>query len=225
MLNTAISILAALALLMPGFIVAEMSASPAGRPPRSDLELALRMLAYTLIVQLAFGIWTAHLIESIGSPDHWAHHVGAISLYVAVVLLGVPIVAGVVLNRYLASVEAKDGPPNLFATRLGAGEPKDAFEYAYQRWRRNGGYVIVELVGHSRSNPRLVGGTYGRHSAIGKVPAPHDIYLEALFSVSEDDRGIREVTSRVSPERGVYIAASQIARVDLVPEKPGKMSS
>jgi hypothetical protein len=138
MLNTALSILAAIALLMPGFIVAELSSNPAGRSPRSDLELALLMLSYTLVLQLAFGVWTAHLIESIGPPENWPNHVGAISLYVAIVLLGVPVALGVVLNRYLASVEAKEGPPNLFAARLGGRKAEDAFELAYQRLLRNG---------------------------------------------------------------------------------------
>src|SRR5215212_3431836 len=138
MLQTAVSIFAAIALLMPGFIIA-----------------ALRALAYTLIVHLVFGFWTADLIEMMGSPNDWVDHVAAVSANVAVVLLGVPIAIGMGLNRYLAFVEAKDGPPNLFAAGLGGGEARDAFDYAYQRWRRNGVYVIVELVGHSPETPRL----------------------------------------------------------------------
>jgi hypothetical protein len=83
---------------------------------------SLEALAYTLIVHLAFGFWTVHLVKTVGSPEHWADHLGAISAYVGVVLLGVPVVLGGCLNRYLASAEAKDGPPNLFAAGLGGGE-------------------------------------------------------------------------------------------------------
>ena len=129
------------------------------------------------------------------------------------------------MNRYLAFVEAKDGPPNLFAAGLGGGEARDAFDYAYQRWRRNGVYVIVELIGHSPETPRLVGGIYGERSAVGQTPSPHDIYLESLCTVSEDQNGVRNLASRIVPERGVYIAAAQIARVDLVPEGPGTLDS
>lgn len=218
MLDTAISILAAVALLMPGFIIAELSVARSARSSRSDLELALRALAYTLIIHLVFGFWTAHLIKTIGAPNDWVDHVAAISVYVAIVLLGVPIAVGAGLNRYLASVEAQDGPPNLFAAGLGGGEARDAFDYAYQRWRRKGVYVIVELVDHRPESPRLVGGIYGERSAVGQTPSPHDIYLEALCTVSEDENGVRSLASRVDPERGVYIAAAQIARVDLVPE-------
>jgi hypothetical protein len=220
MLNTALSILAAIALLMPGFIVAELAIVRSARPRRSDLELALRALSYTLIIHLVFGIWTVHLIESIGSPNRWPDHFGAIGLYVAVVLLGLPITVGANLNRYLASVESRDKPPNLFAAGLGGGEAGDAFDYAHRRWRREGGYVIVELVGHSKDRPRLVGGMYGRRSAVGKSPESHDIYLESLCLVSEDDFGIRNVISRVRPERGVYIPANQVARVDSVSQEP-----
>ncbi|HWC50025.1 MAG TPA: DUF6338 family protein [Solirubrobacterales bacterium] len=225
MLQTAVSILAAIALLMPGFIIAELSVARSARSSRSDLELALRALAYTLIVHLLFGFWTAHLIKTLGSPNHWTDHVKAISAYVAFVLLAVPIVIGMALNRYLAYVEAQDGPPNLLAAGLGGGEARDAFDYAYQRWRRDGVYVIVELVGHNSEQPRLVGGIYGERSAVGQTPSPHDIYLESLCTVSEDEDGIRNLASRVDPERGVYIPASQIARVDLVPEGPDTLES
>lgn len=225
MVQTAVSILAAIALLMPGFIIAELSVARSARSSRSDLELALRALAYTLIVHLVFGFWTAHLIKTIGSPNHWVDHVDAISAYVAIVLLGSPIAIGIGLNRYLAFVEAQDGPPNLFAAGLGGGEARDAFDYAYQRWRRNGVYVIVELAGHSPETPRLVGGIYGERSAVGQTPSPHDIYLESLCTVTEDENGVRNLTSRIDPERGVYIAATQIARVDLVPEGPGNLES
>jgi hypothetical protein len=219
MLTTALSILAAIALLMPGFIIAELGArSP--RSSRSDLELALRALAYTLFVQLIFGFWTAHLVKTVGPSARWADHFGAISAYVAVVLLAVPVILGVALNVYVGRVEDQDGPPGRFSTFLGAGEARDAFDYAYQRWRKEGGYVIVELTDHSPAFPRLVGGIYGKRSAVGQTPQPHDIYLEALCTVKEDANGIRTLAERVEPEQGVYIAAHQIVRVDLVPAGP-----
>lgn len=167
MLTTAAAILSAIALLMPGFIIAELSAARSARGSRSDLELALRALSYTLVVHLVFAFWTAHLITTIGNPQNWTHHWGALAAYGAVVLILIPAILGTALNRYLARVEARDGPPNLFAAAFGAGEARDAFDFAYQRWRKSGGYVIVELIGHSEEAPRLVGGVYGRGSAVG----------------------------------------------------------
>ncbi len=80
--------------------------------------------------------------------------------------------------------------------------------------------MIVELVNHNPESPRLVGGIYGERSAVGQTPSPHDIYLQALCTVEEDANGIRTLAQRVEPEQGVYIAADQIARVDLVPGGP-----
>lgn len=220
MLNTAVSILAAIALLMPGFIIAELGGGRSPRSSRSDLELALRALAFTIVVQLIFGFWTAHLVKTIGPSGQWADHLWAISAYVAVVLLVVPVVVGVLINVYVVHVEDQDGPPGRIATFLGAGEARDAFDYAYQRWREEGGYVIVELIDHCPEIPRLVGGIYGKRSAVGQTPQPHDIYLEALCTVEEDPSGIRTLAERVVPDQGVYIAADQIARVDLVSAGP-----
>jgi hypothetical protein len=214
MLTTAAAVLAAIALLMPGFIIAELSVARSARGSRSDLELALRALSYTLVVHVVFGFWTVHLISDVGQPVDWTDHWGALTAYGFVVLLAVPVVIGTALNRYLAHVESGDGPPNLFAAAFGAGEARDAFDFAYQRWRKEGGYVIVELVGHTEDTPRLVGGIYGRRSAVGQTPSPHDVYLESLCTVTTDADGIRSLADRVSPEQGVYIAASQIARID-----------
>jgi hypothetical protein len=216
MLTTAAAIVSAIALLLPGFIIAELSVARSARGSRSDLELALRALSYTLVIHVVFAFWTAHLVSSIGRPSDWTHHWGALVVYGSVVLVAVPVFIGSALNRYLASVEAKDGPPNLFAAAFGAGEARDAFDFAYQRWRKDGGYVIVELVGHTEESPRLVGGIYGRASAVGQTPSQHDVYLESLCTVAIDEDGIRSLAARIEPRQGVF-AASQIARIDLLP--------
>jgi hypothetical protein len=216
-LSTTAAIISAIALLMPGFIVTELSVARSARGSRSDLELALRALSYTLVIHVGFAFWTAHLVSSIGAPSDWTHHWGALVVYGSVVLVTVPVLIGVGLNRYLASAEAKDGPPNLFAAAFGAGEARDAFDFAYQRWRKEGGYVIVELVGHTEESPCLVGGIYGRASAVGQTPSQHDVYLESLCTVAVGGDGLRSLVARVEPRQGVYIAASQIARIDLLP--------
>src|SRR4051794_1668691 len=100
---------------MPGFIVAELSLARSARGPRSDLELALRALSYTLALHVAFGFWTVHLVATIGSPDAWRDHWVALTVYAATVLIVVPVGIGSALNGYLARVEGSDGPPSLFA--------------------------------------------------------------------------------------------------------------
>ena len=217
MLTTVVSIFAAIALLLPGFVIVELSLARSARSPFSDLELALRAIAYAVVIHMAFGWWSAWLVNRVGAADDLPDHVTAVTLYVLVVLIAVPVAAGMGLNRLLARAEANTGQPGVIAAALGAGEARDAFDYAYQRWRKEGVYVIVELVGHTPGTPRLVGGIYGTHSAVGQTPSPHDVYLEALYIVDEDTNGVRSLTAKVEPPQGVYLPADQIARIDLVP--------
>ena len=221
MLGTPVAILAAVGLLMPGFIIAELALARSARGPRSDLELALRALAYTLVLHLAAIAWTAWLVRDIGHEDAWVHHVGAIVLYVVVVLLVSPAALGSLLNWYLARVERTDGPPSRWAAALGAGASRDAFDFTFQRLSDDGAWVICELIGHTDANPRVIGGIYGSKSAIGQTPSPHDVYLQALCTVKRDLQGLWTLDQRVSPDRGVYIPASQVARIDILPEQAG----
>lgn len=221
MLTTAFSILAAIALLMPGFIIAELSAARSARSSRSDLELALRSVTYALVVHLAFSFWTVDLVDRVGGVDEWSDHWKAIAVYSAIVLLVAPVILGLLLNSYLARAELGDGPPSRIAAAFGAGEARDAFDYAFQRRRDTGTWVIVEMTGHTAQEPRLIGGMLGRRSAIGQTPSPHDIFLEALCTVAENADGVRSLAARVEPPQGVYVPASQIARVDLLDPAPG----
>jgi hypothetical protein len=217
MLTTAIAVFAALALLLPGFIVAEAASARGARSSRSDLELALRALSYALLLHLVFSWWTVLLVRRVGPINEWRDHVSALSLYAAVVLLFVPLTVGVLLNIVLARAERRDGPMPLWAATLGAGEARDAFDFAFQRSYARGAWVIVELVGHTPGAPRLVGGRFGRASAVGQTPSAHDIYLEQLCIVREDVDGLRELVSATEPSRGLYVPASQIARIEILP--------
>lgn len=109
MLSTAAAIFSAIGLLMPGFIIAELSIARSARGSRSELELALRALSYALVLHVIFGFWTVGLISRIGRPEQWTSHLGALTAYGAVVLIAVPVIVGAALNRYLAYVEDKDG--------------------------------------------------------------------------------------------------------------------
>lgn len=220
MLTTAVSVLTAIGLLLPGFIVVELANARGARASRSDLELALRALAYTLVLHAIASPWTVWLVKQLDSPDAWHPHTGAIVAYVVVVLVVSPILIGLILNLVLAAVEVQEGPPALWAAALGAGEARDGYDYAFQRLSRSGGWIIVELVGHTDATPKLIGGLYGRGSAVGQSPAAHDLYIERMCLVSLQENGVRELAFATEPPRGVWIAASQIARLEIVPEAP-----
>lgn len=214
-MNTAISVLAAIALLLPGFVVVELSLARGARSSRSDLELALRALTYALVIHLAALYWTADLISRIDEGEQWREHLGELLAYGLVVLIGAPVLAGTIINRAIGRTERRDGHPGLWLAALGAGEGRDAYDFAFQRVSGEGTYVIVELVGHTREAPRLVGGVYGRASAVGQTPAQHDIYLESLCTVVERE-GFRHLDQTTNPPRGVWLSASQIARLEIV---------
>jgi hypothetical protein len=218
MLTTAVSIFAVIALLVPGFIIAELSVAGAVRPPRSDLELTMRALVYAVLIHLVFGVWTGHLAGRIGAPENWSEHVGALTLYSVVVLLAVPITVGVAINFYLRRAGQRDGSRGIFAAALDPTHAQDAFDYACERARPTGAFAIVELNGHSPETPKIVGGIYGRRSAVGDSPALHDLYLETLCTVGESDQGVRYLAARVEPERGIYIPANQVARIEFLAE-------
>jgi hypothetical protein len=114
LLSTAISILAAIALLLPGFIMAELSVARGARSSRSDLELALRALSYALVVHLAFLYWTAHLFARVDDGDQWRDHMLELAAYAFVVLLAVPVVLGMLANWLIAREERNEGPPKLW---------------------------------------------------------------------------------------------------------------
>jgi hypothetical protein len=57
MLDTPVAVLAALALLMPGFVIAELALAGSARGPRGDLEIAL-LEALCTMARNPDGIWT-----------------------------------------------------------------------------------------------------------------------------------------------------------------------
>jgi hypothetical protein len=184
-LTTASAILSSIALLLPGFLIAEISTARSARGSRSDLELALRSLSYALIVHVIFGFWTVHLISTVGKPDEWPDHWGALTAYGLMVIFAVPVLIGSIMNRYLAQVDASGAEPSLLAATLGAGPPSDAFDFS-------------------------------QHSAAGRTPSPHDVFLERLCTVVVDANGIRSLADQLEPPRAVYIPAEQIVRIDFL---------
>jgi hypothetical protein len=225
MLNTAVSILAALALLLPGFIIVELSLARGARSSKNDLELALRSIAYALVIHLVFSSWTADLVRRLGPVSAWDEHVDALAAYSAVVLVGVPVVLGGLANVAIARAERREGPPPLWAAALGAGEARDAFDFMWQRVSAEGAWVIVELVGHTSETPRLVGGLFGSGSAAGQTPAGHDLYLQQLCVVAEGADGLRRLVAATDPPRGLWIAADQISRIEILPESDATISA
>lgn len=216
MLTTAISVLAAVALLSPGFVVVELSEARRARARRSDLELTLRALVYSVLVHLVFCWWTAWLLDEVTDITAARSYLAEVVAYVVVVLIAGPALLGMAIGTYLFRIERSGRMAGSLAVALGAGQSTDAFDFAFQR-HQEGAWVFIELVGSTPDAPRFVGGVYGEHSAVGQSPAPHDVYLENVASVATDPDGTPYVVSFAEPPRSLYVPADQVARIILMP--------
>lgn len=212
MFTTTISILGAVALLSPGFLIVELSDARRARAKRSDLELTLRSLVYSVLVHLVFCWWTTWLVREVGHVAAVGDHLLVVAVYVFVVLIVAPVAVGLLIGAHLSRDERSPGPPSLLAVAFGAGQATDAFDFAFQH-NYEGAWVIVELAGSTSSSPRYVGGVFGRGSAVGQTPAPHDLFLEKVARIGIDDGGDPYVESLANSPYSLYIPADRIARI------------
>lgn len=200
-----------IALILPGFVIAELSVVGRARGQNSDLELVLRALYYALGLHLLAAYWTAKLIEDIGPVDGWTDHLCALIPYVGVVLIALPVGLGTLLGRYLRSEEEGEGDPGFLYNALGGRDQRSSWDDIFQKLAVTGAWVIVEL----KSN-ELVGGTLGEHSAIGQSPTPHDLYLEVLWTTKRDDEGVANLVEKIDPIQGAWITADEIRSIRVI---------
>lgn len=121
----------AVALILPGFLVVQLSerqrpSTPAG----GDLELVLRGLVYALIIQAIatlFG-WLPQLVEDLEGPN-WEDHLDALALYALVVCVATPTALGLLLGLLLRGAESK-GALEWWHYALGGRDTRRAWDYA-----------------------------------------------------------------------------------------------
>jgi hypothetical protein len=191
-------------MVLPGFVIAELSVVGRAKAQSSDLELVLRALFYALLLHLAASPWTASVKDTIGPVDEWDNHLCALIPYVFVVLVAAPIVLGSLLGWYLRTVEKREKPPGFWYSALGARDQGDAWDNIFQRVVRKGTWIIVEL-----KSDGLIGGKIGKHSAIGQSPSKHDLYIEEIWTV--DDSGVvLNLAERVQPVQGQLLLSDEI---------------
>jgi hypothetical protein len=212
--DSLLGVLIAIALVLPGFTIVQLSRSGRATGDESELELILRALFYALVLHAAFSWWTKDLVESVGSFDNWPSHLGPILLYTGTVLVVVPVITGLALGAYLRTVEAKGKTGTWYAV-LGARDARDSFDYLFQRLR-SGGWLIVEM-----SNDQFVGGKYGTHSSVGQSPASHNLYLEEMWWVQAHP--IPVLQGPIHPTRGIWIRDEDVRAIHVIspPHLPG----
>jgi len=208
MLDTAASVAAAVAVVLPGFVIAELSR--VGRADRSevgDLRLVMRALFYALALHVLAAPWTRDLIRRLDDDADWADHVGAIALYAVVVLIAAPVVIGLILNAVLRAAEKK-GSLKRRHYALGAHDARTGWDFAFQPFDGSTGtFVTVAL-----ADGALVGGMLGDESWVSRSPTyPHDVFLEEQWALDAD--GIPFEALR--PRRGVWIAGTSVKSVQI----------
>jgi hypothetical protein len=98
---TVVGIVIAVALILPGFVITELSMVGRARGQVSELETVLRALFYALVLHLLASPWTRELAIATNGFDRWTQHLNALVLYALVVLIAAPVLAGLFLGRYL----------------------------------------------------------------------------------------------------------------------------
>jgi len=213
--NTVAAIIVAVSLVLPGFIIADLAeARRAQRLARSDWELVLRALIYALGLQslvLLTG-WTTWLIDTAsllrhakaGATPSWEHHVGAIALYVVVVIVIAPTIIGLALGWVLRRAENR-GSLTWIHYALGGRDARVAWDYIFQRF--GAGFILVHLKpGAEGGNPFLVG-KFGRASWAAQTPTTaRDVYFEEVWPANPDG----QIESEFAVRRGVWLDSDHI---------------
>lgn len=218
----------AISLVLPGFIIADLAeARRAQRSARSDWELVLRALIYALVLQsivLLTG-WTTQLIDTAALLKHakpgmtptWEHHVGAIAVYVVVVILLAPTIIGLGLGWILRRAEGR-GSLTWIHYALGGRDARDAWDYIFQRY--GAGFILVHLKpGHEERHSFIVG-KFGRTSWAAQTPTTaRDVYFEEVWPANADG----QITEEFAVRRGVWLDSSQIDAMFFI-DPPGAPS-
>jgi hypothetical protein len=206
--DSIIGFVIAIALVLPGFVIVELSVVGRAQGPRSELELVLRALFYALILHLAAAFWTANLVGEVGPPDEWRNHLDELIPYALVVLIVAPVGLGTLLGWYLRRTErCEDRPPWLYYA-LGARDAGSAWDNIFQRLTPHGAWIIVEL-----KSGEQIGGLIGSASAIGQTPTPHDLYVEEIWIAEKDGNGVVNLKEKIEPVQGIWLSESEIRSV------------
>jgi Family of unknown function (DUF6338) len=203
----------AVALILPGFLVVQLSerqrpATPAG----GDLELVLRGLVYALIIQaiaVLFG-WLPQLVEDLKGPN-WEEHLDALALYGLVACVATPTALGLLLGRLLRDAESK-GALEWWHYALGGRDTRRAWDYAFSH--SDGAWIRVFFLAPAEGQPPALIGKYGTGSWAAQTPAEPDLYLQEAWPADADGRAEAAIFNQ--PGVGAWIDGERIARIEIL---------
>ncbi len=209
--DSIIGLVIAVALVLPGFVIVELSVVGRAQSPRSELDLVLRALFYALILHLMAAYWTAALVGKVESPGALRRHLDELIPYALVVLIAAPVGLGTLLGWYLRRTErCEDRPPWPYYA-LGARDAGSAWDNTFQWLTPAGVWVVVEL-----KSDDLIGGLIGKASVIGQTPAPHDLYVQEIWTAEKDKSGAVNLKEKVEPTQGIWLSETEIRSVRVI---------
>lgn len=214
MFGTVATFVALLIFVLPGFITARVASRRRPAPATlGDLELVLRALGYSLVLHAGFALttWTPSLLRKLDTGHERTHHVDALVLFAAAVIIAAWLL-GLAVGWALDELQARADQTTrnsivalaLFHA-LGGQDVRDAFDYVFARRKQDDQdfIAVVHTVGAEGEQRRW--GRYGNASYFGLSPQPHDLYLEEIWRESADG-----VLQAVSPKQGGWFAAESI---------------
>jgi hypothetical protein len=218
--DTLQSIALAVALILPGFVIADLAETRrATRAARSDLELVLRGLVYALILQgvVALTGWTAQILDAVDAKDGWQPHLTEISVYALVVGILIPTVLGLVLSAWLREAE-QEGRLRAWHYALGGRDHREAWDFVFGR--QEGAYLLLTVSEAGEARHLLA--KYGPRSWSSQAPThPQELYVEAVWPADSNGTVAAEIVDR-DPPRGMWNSADKIERIEHLRLPPPK---
>lgn len=211
-MSTFTELLIAVAFVLPGFITADLAETRRARPRRTDPELILRALTYTLLIQGAAALtgWTGQLIEDTDAGHNWDGHTSAIVLFVVVVVIVVPTLLGLGLNALLRRAE-RGGNLSPVHYALGGRDARQGWDYIFERF--GGGFVFLTLKPGVEDRPSFFIAKFGNYSwAPQQLSDVHDVYFEEIWIA--DSSG--QITGEFEEQRGLWLCLEQIDMIQFI---------
>lgn len=203
-----------IALILPGFLVVQLSERrrPA-TPPGGDLELVLRGLVYALIIQSIAALtgWLPALVEDLDGAG-WKTHLDAAAVYALAVCVVLPTAIGLVLGTLLSDAEA-EGSLKSWHYALGGRDVRRAWDYTFSR--HDGAWIGVYLQEPAQGAVPVMIGKYGTNSWASQSPADPDLFLEEVWPADEGGQVAKDVFEK-GAVGAMWIGGEQIARIEVL---------
>lgn len=207
-------------LLMPGYVMSKAFARGVRSPELTGQAWAASTAIGGVVTHALFLGWTLSLFASArASLDQGTMPAGtsllAITAWVFVVLLVAPALVGAVWARL---TDSRWKPLETVFAWLGFSTAKrtaEAWIWAFHEMERQkkARYMLVRL----KDGTKYLG-TFGEESLASSDARVHDVFLEAIWPMDQDEN----CTSETPLERSVWVAGDSIAAIEFLPPKEEK---